>query len=75
MAATADLRFFDSDNHYYEAEDAFTRYADRKMASRCMQWASIDGRDRLLVAGKVQEFIPNPRFDPVARPGCLDAYH
>ena len=75
MAATADLNCFDSDNHYYEAEDAFTRYADRKMASRCMQWANIDGRDRLLVAGKVQEFIPNPRFDPVARPGCLDAYH
>ena len=75
MATSADFRFFDADNHYYEAEDAFTRYADRKMRSRCMQWANIGGRDRLLVAGKVQEFIPNPTFDPVARAGCLDAYH
>jgi predicted TIM-barrel fold metal-dependent hydrolase len=28
----------------------------------------------LLVAGKVNRFIPNPTFDPIARPGCLDEY-
>ena len=65
---------FDADNHYYEAEDAFIRHVDPKMHKRCMQWAQIDGRQRLLVGGKVNRFIPNPTFDPVARPGCLDDY-
>ncbi|MGA0877518.1 MAG: amidohydrolase family protein [Ilumatobacteraceae bacterium] len=65
---------FDSDNHYYEAEDAFTRHIPRDMAKRCMQWAVIDGKKRLLVGGKVNRFIPNPTFDPVSKPGALDAY-
>ncbi len=65
---------FDADNHYYEAEDAFTRHLDPSMRRRAMQWAEIDGRKRLLVGGKVNRFIPNPTFDPVARPGVLDQY-
>ncbi|MEJ7585358.1 MAG: amidohydrolase family protein [Acidimicrobiales bacterium] len=65
---------FDADNHYYEAPDAFTRHLDRSMAKRAMQWAEIDGRRRLLVGGRVNRFIPNPQFDPIARPGCLDDY-
>ncbi|MEI7593142.1 MAG: amidohydrolase family protein [Actinomycetes bacterium] len=68
------FQLFDADNHYYEAPDAFTRHLDRSMAKRTMQWAQIDGRQRLLVAGKVNRFIPNPQFDPVARPGALDDY-
>ena len=65
---------FDADNHYYEATDAFIRHVDPKMHKRCMQWATVDGRERLLVAGRINRFIPNPTFDPVARPGCLDDY-
>jgi len=73
----ADLPFllFDADNHYYEAEDAFTRHIDPRMKKRCMNWADLNGRKELLVAGKVNRFIPNPTFDPVARPGCLDQYY
>ena len=72
----ADLGFkaFDADHHYYEAEDAFIRHIDPKMAKRAMQWAEINGRKRLLVGGKVNRFIPNPTFDPVAKPGVLDDY-
>ncbi len=71
----AELGFpvFDADHHYYEAEDAFTRHVDRRMQNRCMQWAEINGRKRLLVGGKTNRFIPNPTFDPVAQPGILDA--
>ena len=65
---------FDADNHYYEAEDAFTRHIDPKLARRAMQWADVNGRRTLLVGGKVNRFIPNPTFDPVAKPGCLDEY-
>ena len=73
----ADLPFmlFDADNHYYEAEDAFTRHIDPKMKKRCMNWANVNGRKELLVAGKINRFIPNPTFDPVAKPGCLDDYY
>lgn len=65
---------FDADNHYYEAEDAFTRHIDRRMERRCMQWANINGKKKLLVGGKICHFIPNPTFDPVAKPGCMDDY-
>lgn len=65
---------FDSDNHYYEAEDAFTRHVPRSMAKRCVQWADVGGRRRLLVGGRLNGFIPNPTFDPVGRPGALQAF-
>ncbi len=69
-----DFQAFDADNHYYEAEDAFTRHIDPKLSRRAMQWADVAGRKCLLVGGKVNRFIPNPTFDPVAKPGCLDEY-
>jgi predicted TIM-barrel fold metal-dependent hydrolase len=74
MTTTLDYLLFDADNHYYEATDAFTRHLEPGLAKRTMQWAEIDGRQRLLVAGRVNRFIPNPTFDPVARPGSLDDY-
>ena len=73
-AAPVGYTTFDADNHYYEAEDAYTRHMDPAMAKRAMQWAYINGRRRLLVGGKVNRFIPNPLFDPVAKPGSLDEY-
>jgi hypothetical protein len=30
---------FDADNHYYEAEDAFTRHLPPELGPRCVQWA------------------------------------
>jgi predicted TIM-barrel fold metal-dependent hydrolase len=69
-----DFKLFDADNHYYEAQDAFTRHIDARMSKRAMQWAMIDGRMTLLVGGKINRFIPNPTFDPVAVPGCLEQY-
>ena len=69
-----DYQLFDADNHYYEATDAFTRHLEPGFAKRTMQWAQIDGKQRLVVGGRVNRFIPNPQFDPVARPGCLDDY-
>jgi predicted TIM-barrel fold metal-dependent hydrolase len=65
---------FDCDNHYYEALDAFTRYIEPEYAKRTMQWATINGKQRLLVGGKINRFIPNPTFDPVTKPGALDEY-
>src|SRR5258708_3908745 len=47
------FQFFDCDNHYYEAVDAFTRYLEPAYRKRAMQWAQIDGKTRLLVGGKL----------------------
>jgi predicted TIM-barrel fold metal-dependent hydrolase len=74
MTTELPFRFFDCDNHYYEALDAFTRHLEPAYRKRTMQWAQIDGRTRLLVGGKINRFIPNPTFDPVAAPGVLDEY-
>src|SRR6478736_595365 len=69
-----DFRFFDCDNHYYEALDAFTRHMDPKLAKRAMQWVQVAGKTRLMVGEKVNKFIPNPTFDPISKPGALHEY-
>jgi predicted TIM-barrel fold metal-dependent hydrolase len=74
MAPRLSYAAFDADNHYYEAIDAFTRYMDPRLAKKAVQWVEIDGRKRLLVGERVNRFIPNPTFDPVAKAGCLDRF-
>ncbi len=65
---------FDADHHYYEPADAFTRHLPKGWERRTMQWVELNGKRRLLVGGRINRFIPNPLFDPVARPGSLDDY-
>jgi predicted TIM-barrel fold metal-dependent hydrolase len=62
---------FDFDSHYYESQDAFTRHQDRSLGNRGVRWADVDGRRRLLIGGTINNYIANPTFDPVARPGAL----
>ena len=69
-----DYKAFDADNHYYEAEDAFTRHIDRRMEKRAVRWVEVGGRKRILVGGRLDSFIPNPTFDPVTKPGVLGDY-
>jgi predicted TIM-barrel fold metal-dependent hydrolase len=69
-----ELRAFDADNHYYEAMDAFTRYMEPEFAKRTMQWATVDGKTRLLVGGKINRFLGNPTFSTLSAPGSLEDY-
>lgn len=69
-----DFLLFDADNHYYEAPEAFTSHIEPAFARRGMQWIEVGGKTRLMVDGRLNRFIPNPLFDPVAKPGALDAY-
>ncbi len=64
-------RIFDFDNHYYESEDALTRHQDASLGTRGVRWAEVDGRRRLVVGGRINSYVANPTFDPVARPGAL----
>jgi predicted TIM-barrel fold metal-dependent hydrolase len=65
---------FDADQHYYEAEDAFTRHLEPTFRSS-IRWIELDGRRRLLVGDRVFRMIANPTFDPVAKPGTLADYY
>ena len=65
---------FDADNHYYEAEDAFTRHLDPALGPRTVQWATIDGRKYHVIGGRVSRAVSNATFDPISKPGCLYEY-
>ena len=65
---------FDCDNHYYEAEDAFTRHVPREWQRRCVQWCEINGRRHHIVGGKLSSAVANPTWDPIAKPGALHEY-
>ena len=66
---TLQYELVDFDNHYYEAEDAFTRYGDDELKS-WVRWLS-DGKRRHLAFGNViGSAISNPTFNPVGKPGA-----
>jgi predicted TIM-barrel fold metal-dependent hydrolase len=62
----------DADNHYYEPLDAFTRHLDKEFRYRGVRAVQSGKRVELLVGGTVNGFVPNPTFDPIIVPGCLD---
>lgn len=69
-----DYMFVDADNHYYEAEDAFLRYADEDV-KRYVRWIS-EGKRRYLafgstILGLANTGVPNPTFNPIAAPGAF----
>jgi len=67
-----DTKPIDADNHYYETLDAFTRHLPKEFKERGVQPVQDGKRVKLLIGGKVNRFIPNPTFDPIIVPGCLD---
>jgi predicted TIM-barrel fold metal-dependent hydrolase len=67
-----DVLPIDADNHYYETLDAFTRHLDKPFRERGVQPVQDGKRVKVLIGGKVNRFIPNPTFDPIIVPGCLD---
>ena len=67
-----DFAPIDADNHYYESLDAFTRHLDPKYKQRGVQVLSDGRHTHLVIGGSVNRFIPNPTFDPIIVPGCLD---
>ncbi|MDZ7675376.1 MAG: amidohydrolase family protein [Acidimicrobiales bacterium] len=68
-----DPRPIDADNHYYEPLDAFTRHLDERFRHRGVRAVQDGKKVQLLMGGKVNRFVPNPTFDPIIVPGCLDS--
>ena len=63
-----DYPIYDADHHYYEPADAFLRHLPKEYKPY-FQYATINGRTKLVVDGHVTGYIPNPTFDVVAAPG------
>jgi len=64
---------FDADNHLYETQEAFTRHLPERYAS-AVQYVQINGRTKIAIRGQISEYIPNPTFEVVARPGAMEEY-
>ena len=64
---------FDADNHLYETQDAFTRFLPKQYAS-AVQYVQINGRTKIAIRGQISDYIPNPTFEVVARPGAMEEY-
>ena len=72
--ATGDLgyRLFDSDNHYYEPRDCFTRLIEPRYRAKAIHVEHDDaGVERILVGDKPFTFLGQYDFDRSAKPGAL----
>src|SRR5262245_14001786 len=70
MALT--FRPVDADEHYYESLDACTRHLDPAFRERGIQVVEQGTHKQLLAGGRLFRFVPNPTFDPIIVPGCID---
>jgi predicted TIM-barrel fold metal-dependent hydrolase len=68
-----DFPVFDADNHLYETEDALTRFLPDRYRG-AIQYVQVKGRKKIVVRGHISEYIPNPTFEVVARPGAQEDY-
>jgi predicted TIM-barrel fold metal-dependent hydrolase len=73
MARKCEFLVFDADNHLYETQDAFTRHLPDRYR-QAIQYVEVRGRTKIVVRGQISEYIPNPTFDVVARPGAQEEY-
>jgi len=73
MVLRGDFHTFDADNHFYETKDAFTRHLPKEYEG-AIKYVEVDGRTKIVVRGTISDYIPNPTFDVVARPGAQEAY-
>jgi predicted TIM-barrel fold metal-dependent hydrolase len=70
VTTTLDYPIFDADNHYYEVEDTFTRFGDEDVR-RHVRWVQEGKRRHLMFGNRMSTGVPNPTFNPIARPGAF----
>ncbi len=68
-----DVPVFDADNHMYETQEALTKFLPDQYKG-AIDYVEVRGRTKIAVRGKISEYIPNPTFDVVARPGAQEDY-
>jgi predicted TIM-barrel fold metal-dependent hydrolase len=70
----SDLSIFDADNHMYETKEALTKFLPDKYRN-AIDYVDVRGRTKIVVRGQISNYIPNPTFDVVARPGAQEEYY
>ena len=68
-----DVPVFDADNHMYETKEALTKFLPDRYRG-AVDYVDVRGRTKIAVRGRISEYIPNPTFDVVARPGAQEDY-
>jgi len=74
MPSLSGFPVFDADNHLYETVDAFTKHLPAQYKN-AIQYVTVNGRTKIAVGGTISDYIPNPTFDVVARPGAQEEYY
>ena len=72
-APVLDIPVFDADNHMYETTEALTKHLPDPYKG-AIDYVDVRGRTKIVVRGRISEYIPNPTFDVVARPGAQEDY-
>ena len=64
---------FDADNHLYEPPEAMTKYLPKEYKD-IVQYVQVNGRTKIAIRGQISNYIPNPTFEVVAKPGAWEEY-
>src|SRR5579884_1024852 len=64
---------FDADNHLYEPPEALTKFLPKEYKDY-VQYVQVNGRTKIALRGVISNYIPNPTFEVVARPGAWEEY-
>ena len=64
---------FDADNHMYETPDAFTKFLPSEYEG-LIKYVQVDGRTKIAINNVISDYIPNPTFEVVAKPGAQEEY-
>ena len=73
MANRLGFPVFDADNHMYETRDALTKYLPNGRRG-AIEFVELHGRTKIMVNGRISNYIPNPTFERVGRPGAQADY-
>jgi predicted TIM-barrel fold metal-dependent hydrolase len=74
MSNRLDVPVFDADNHLYETTDALTKFLPDRYKG-AIDYVDVRGRTKIVVRGQISDYIPNPTFEVVARPGAQEDYY
>jgi predicted TIM-barrel fold metal-dependent hydrolase len=71
--AALDFKIYDADNHMYETPDAFTKHLPDGYQG-LIKYVEVNGRTKLAIKNVISDYIPNPTFEVVAKPGAQEEY-
>ena len=64
---------FDADNHFYEPREALTQFLPDHRKG-IIDYIDVHGRTKIVVRNTISDYIPNPTFEVVAKPGAQEEY-